>query len=168
MSARVTDAVAAKADRPVIVKLSPNVTDIRVIARAVEKAGADAISLINTLTGMAVDIEKRAPVLGNVSGGLSGPAIKPVALHMVYQVARSVRIPVIGMGGIMNYRDALEFIMAGASAVQIGTANFVNPGATIDIIEGLYGYCREKRIGRLVDLVGSISLPGRGKKDLMV
>jgi dihydroorotate dehydrogenase (NAD+) catalytic subunit len=168
MSARVTDAVAARADRPVIVKLSPNVTDIRVIARAVEKAGADAISLINTLTGMAVDIEKRAPVLGNVSGGLSGPAIKPVALHMVYQVARSVRIPVIGMGGIMNYRDALEFIMAGASAVQIGTANFVNPGATIDIIEGLYGYCREKRIGRLVDLVGSISLPGRGKKDLMV
>lgn len=155
-SARVTDRVVRNTDKPVIVKLSPNVTDIRLIARAVEGAGADAVSLINTLTGMAVDVEKRRPVLANVVGGLSGPAIKPVALHMVYQVARAVKIPVIGLGGIMGHRDALEFILAGAAAVQVGTANFVNPRACLDILDGLTEYCIQQGIGRLSELVGTL------------
>ncbi|NCP09628.1 MAG: dihydroorotate dehydrogenase [Deltaproteobacteria bacterium CG_4_10_14_3_um_filter_51_14] len=156
MSARVTDAVVSRADLPVIVKLSPNVTDIRAVARAVEKAGASAVSLINTLTGMAVDLGRRSPVLGNVIGGLSGPAIKPVALYMVYQTAKSIGIPVIGMGGIVNYRDALEFIIAGASAVQIGTANFINPRAAVEVIEGIRQYCETNAIARISDLTGSI------------
>ncbi|PIX20885.1 MAG: dihydroorotate dehydrogenase [Deltaproteobacteria bacterium CG_4_8_14_3_um_filter_51_11] len=156
MSARVTDAVVSRADLPVIVKLSPNVTDIRAVARAVEKAGASAVSLINTLTGMAVDLGRRSPVLGNVIGGLSGPAIKPVALYMVYQTAKSIGIPVIGMGGIVNYRDALEFIIAGASAVQIGTANFINPRAAVEVIEGIRQYCETNAIARISDLIGSI------------
>src|SRR4030043_166682 len=126
VSARVTEKVVRASDKPVIVKLTPNVTDIRVIAKAVEDAGADAISLINTLTGMAIDIETKSPRLANVYGGLSGPAIRPVALYQVWQVVNTVKIPVIGMGGIMNYSDALEFIIAGATAVQVGTANFVN------------------------------------------
>jgi dihydroorotate dehydrogenase (NAD+) catalytic subunit len=156
VSARVTERVVRNTDKPVIVKLSPNVTDIRAIARAVEGAGAQAVSLINTLTGMAIDVERRRPVLANVVGGLSGPAIKPVALHMVYQVSRVVKIPVIGLGGIMDHRDALEFLLAGACAVQVGTANFVNPRACLDILDGLREYCIEQGIGRLAELVGSL------------
>jgi dihydroorotate dehydrogenase (NAD+) catalytic subunit len=162
VSARVTEGVLRNSDKPVIVKLSPNVTDIREIARAVESAGAHAVSLINTITGMAIDVEKRVPKLANVAGGLSGPAIKPAALHMVYQVAGTVKIPVIGMGGIMDYNDALEFLIAGASAIQVGTANFVNPKATIDIVEGLEKYCREKKIDRISEIVGSLRVPGAG------
>lgn len=153
---RVTESVVRNADKPVIVKLSPNVTDIRVIARAVEAAGADALSLINTLTGMAVDVETRRPVLGNLSGGLSGPAIKPVALYMLYQTVRAVRIPVMGMGGIMDARDALEFLITGAAALQVGTAHFVNPRASVEIAAGIEGYCRENGIRRVAELSGTL------------
>ena len=156
VSARVTEQVLKKSDKPVIVKLSPNVTDIRAVARAVEKAGAHAISLINTLTGMAIDIDRRVPRLANVFGGLSGPAIRPVAVYMVYQVVRAVNIPVIGVGGIMDYRDALEFLIAGARAVQVGTANFVNPEAGIDIIEGLKKFCKDQGIDRIQDIIGTL------------
>lgn len=156
VSARVTEKVLEKSDKPVIVKLSPNVTDIRAVAMAVEKAGAHAISLINTLTGMAIDIDRRVPRLANVFGGLSGPAIRPVAIYMVYQVVRTVNIPVIGVGGIMDYRDALEFLIAGAHAVQVGTANFVNPEAGIDIIEGLKKFCEDRKIESIQDIIGSL------------
>jgi dihydroorotate dehydrogenase (NAD+) catalytic subunit len=156
MSARVTGEVAKKSDKPVIVKLSPNVTDIREIATAVEDAGADAISLINTLKGLAIEIENRASKLANISGGLSGPAIKPVALYMVRQVVKAVHIPVIGIGGIMDYRDALEFLIAGATAIQVGTANFVNPRATIYIIEGLREFCLEHGIVELKKIIGTL------------
>ncbi len=158
MSAKVTECVIKEADKPVIVKLSPNVTDIGKIAVAVESAGADALSLTNTLTGMAIDIEKRVPKLANISGGLSGPAIRPVALFMVHQVVKSVKIPVIGIGGIVDYRDALEFLIAGARAIQIGTANFVNPKASLDIIEGLRMFCQENRIGRIEDVIGTLKI----------
>ncbi len=158
ISARVTERVLERGDKPVIVKLSPNVTDIRVVARAVEKAGADAISLINTLTGMAIDIERRLPKLANLSGGLSGPAIRPVALYMVYQVVKTVGIPVIGVGGIMDYRDALEFLIAGARAIQVGTASFVNPRATLDIIDGLSNYCVGQGAGRIEEIIGSLKM----------
>ncbi len=140
MAASVTEAVKAESDVMVIVKLSPNVTDIVQMARAVEEAGADAVSLINTLIGMAIDIESRRPALANVIGGLSGPAIKPVALRMVYQVASSVRIPVIGIGGITTADDAIEFLLAGATAVQVGTANFYQPSAAAEIIDGITEY----------------------------
>jgi dihydroorotate dehydrogenase (NAD+) catalytic subunit len=160
ISSIVTETVVNNSDKPVIVKLTPNVTDIRTLARAVEKAGADAISLINTITGMAVDIETRSPKLANLSGGLSGPAIKPVALHMVYQAVKAVNIPVIGVGGIMDHRDALEFIIAGARAIQVGTANFINPRASLDIIEGLRDYCIEKGITRIEDIIGSLKIEG--------
>jgi dihydroorotate dehydrogenase (NAD+) catalytic subunit len=156
VSARVTEKVISNTDKPVIVKLTPNVTDICVLARAVEDSGADIISLINTLTGMAIDIETRFPKLANISGGLSGPAIKPVALYQVWQVVNTVKIPVIGIGGITDYRDALEFLIAGARAIQVGTANFVNPHATLDIIEGLRGYCLEKGIDNINDIIGSL------------
>lgn len=157
VSARVTEKVVRNSDKPVIVKLSPNVTDITAVARAVEGGGAHALSLINTLTGMAVDIDKRRPRLANLSGGLSGPAIRPIALYMVYRVVRAVRIPVIGMGGIMDYRDALEFLIAGARAVQVGTANFANPRATLDIVDGLRRYCVEKKIGRIEEVIGTLT-----------
>lgn len=156
ISARVTETVVKNTDKPVIVKLTPNVTDITVLARAVEEAGAAGLSLINTLTGMAIDINTKRPILANISGGLSGPAIKPVALYMVYQVAKKVKIPVIGIGGIMDSRDALEFLIAGASAVQIGTANFVNPMATIDVINGIKKYCIEKGVKNIKDIIGSL------------
>lgn len=159
ISARVTELVLKNTDKPIIVKLTPNVTDITAIARTVEKAGAHAISLINTLTGMAIDIDARVPKLANISGGLSGPAIKPIALYMVYQVAKAVKIPVIGIGGIMDYRDALEFLIAGARAIQVGTANFVNPRATLDIIEGLKNYCHKRGIGRIDEIIGSMNNP---------
>jgi dihydroorotate dehydrogenase (NAD+) catalytic subunit len=158
ISARVTERVLKNTDKPVIVKLSPNVTDIRAVAGAVEAAGAHALSLINTLTGMVVDIERRVPVLANVSGGLSGPAIRPIALHMVHQVVRTVRIPVIGIGGIMDHRDALQFLIAGARAVQVGTANFVNPTASLEIVDGLRRYCVDKGIRRIADLVGTLKV----------
>lgn len=157
-AARVTMAVREAARLPIIVKLSPNVTDIVSIARAVEEAGADAVSLINTLTGMAIDVETRRPRLHNVIGGLSGPAIKPVALRMVWQVAGAVKIPVIGCGGIMTAADALEFLIAGACAVQVGTANFVNPKATMEIISGIEEYLVRHNFKDVKSLVGSLIL----------
>jgi len=158
VSARVTETVAKNTDKPVIVKLTPNVSDITILASAVEQAGAHCVSLINTLTGMAIDIETGKPRLGNVSGGLSGPAIKPVALHMVYQVAKAVKIPVIGIGGILNAQDALEFLIAGASAVQVGTANFISPGATLEIIDGIKSYCERKNLRNIREIIGSINI----------
>lgn len=155
-AAEVTRRVRAKNSLPLIVKLTPNVTDITVIARAVEQAGADAVSLINTLTGMSIDLDTREPHLKNITGGLSGPAIKPVALRMVWQVARQVKIPVIGMGGIMSARDALEFMVAGASAVQVGTASFVNPRAGLEIIDGMQDYMKKNRIKKITDIVGTL------------
>src|SRR3989337_2539775 len=155
---RVVSAVRKNTNLPLIVKLSPNVTDITVIARSAAEAGADAISLINTLSGMAIDIETRRPKLANIIGGLSGPAIKPVALKMVWQVARSIKLPVIGIGGIMTYKDSIEFMIAGASAVQIGTANFIDPAVTEKIIDGLELYCEQKSIKNINEIVGSIAI----------
>ena len=143
---------------PIIAKLSPNVTNITEIACAVEEAGADAISLINTLVGMAIDVEKRKPILGNVTGGLSGPAIKPVALAMVWKVAKVTELPVIGIGGIMNTQDALEFLLAGACMIQVGTGNFVEPQISVKIVNGLNGYLKEKKIKRITDLVGKLKI----------
>ena len=143
---------------PIVVKLSPNVTDITVIARAVEDAGADAISAINTLLGMAIDAETRRPVLANVTGGLSGPAIKPVALRMVWEISKSVSIPVIGMGGIMTATDAVEFFIAGASAVAVGTANFVNPHASIEVVKGIHAYLKQANMRSMKELVGSLQV----------
>jgi dihydroorotate dehydrogenase (NAD+) catalytic subunit len=159
-AASVTEAVRGETDLPVIVKLTPNVTDITEIARAVESVGADAVSLINTLTGMSVDIERRRPYLANVTGGLSGPAVKPVALRMVWQVVRSVKIPVIGIGGISTAADALEFLITGASAVQIGTANFIHPAATMEILDGIEDYMIRHRIGSMKELIGSLQTDG--------
>lgn len=156
-AAEVTREVRDKTDLPLIVKLTPNVTDIAGIAQAVEEAGADALSLINTLTGMCVDIERRRPQLANVTGGLSGPAIRPVALRMVWQVLQKVRIPVIGVGGIVTASDALEFLITGASAIQIGTANFIRPSATTEILEGITSYLIRHHIGNLTDLIGSLN-----------
>ncbi|MBI9077482.1 MAG: dihydroorotate dehydrogenase [Desulfatibacillum sp.] len=158
MAARLVGKVRARTRKPVIVKLSPNVTDIVAIARSVEDAGADAISLINTLTGMAIDLGTRRPVLANITGGLSGPAIKPVALRMVWQVAKVVKIPVVGIGGIMTARDALEFLMAGASAIQVGTANFVDPLASIKILEGIEAYFVENQIKDIADFIGCLEV----------
>jgi dihydroorotate dehydrogenase (NAD+) catalytic subunit len=156
MAAEVTRAVRARTRKPVMVKLSPNVTDITEIARAVEGAGADAISLINTITGMAVDVRTRRPRLANITGGLSGPAIKPVALRMVWQVAGTVKIPVVGLGGIMSAEDALEFLLAGATAVQVGTANFVNPRASVEIIDGICAFMDAEGIDSISDIIGSL------------
>jgi len=149
-------AVRVRTTLPLIVKLSPNVTDIAGIARKAVEAGADALSLINTITGMAVDVDARKPVLANVTGGLSGPAIKPVALRMVWEVVRAVRVPVIGIGGITSARDALEFLVVGAAAVQVGTANFVNPRATVDVLEGIEAYLVEHGIADVRDLIGTL------------
>ena len=157
-AARVVRAVRKSTTRPLMVKLSPNVTDITEIARSVEGEGADSISLINTITGMAIDIETRRPKLANITGGLSGPAIRPVALRMVWQVAQVVKIPVIGVGGIMTAKDALEFLIAGAAAVQVGTANFINPHATIDIIEGIEAFLVKKNITDLADIIGTLNV----------
>ncbi len=158
MAASVVRAVKAETSKPVIIKLSPNVTDVTMIAKSVEAAGADAVSLINTITGMAIDIQKRVPVLANITGGLSGPAIRPVAVRMVWQTARAVRIPVIGIGGIMCAADALEFIIAGASAIQVGTANFVNPGITMEIIEGIIRYLKDHNMDDIHELIGSLQI----------
>jgi len=157
-ASEVVNAIRDKTEKPMMVKLSPNVTDITEIARSVEAAGTDSISLINTLTGMVIDIETRRPKLANITGGLSGPAIKPVALRMVWQVAQTVNIPVIGIGGIMTAKDALEFLIAGAVAVQIGTANFVNPHATIDIIDGFEAFLIERQIDNLTDIIGTLKV----------
>ena len=153
-ASNVVEAAKRRTRKPVILKLSPNVTDIVLMARAAEDAGADAISLINTLMGMEIDIRTWKPTLGNVTGGLSGPCVKPVALRMVWQVARNVKIPVIGMGGISSWQDAAEFLLAGADAVAVGTANFVNPCVTMDIIRGLEGYLEEKGLESVRELVG--------------
>jgi dihydroorotate dehydrogenase (NAD+) catalytic subunit len=155
-AAAVTAAVRAVTKRPLIVKLSPNVTDVTEIARAVEDAGADGVSLVNTLLGMAIDAETRRPKLARVVGGLSGPAIKPVALRMVWQVARAVSVPVIGVGGIMTGEDAVEFLLAGASAVQVGTANFVDPTSTMRVLDGLTEYCARHGVARVSDLIGAL------------
>jgi dihydroorotate dehydrogenase (NAD+) catalytic subunit len=152
----VVQAVRQKIAKHLIVKLSPNVTDISVIARSAEEAGADSLSLINTLTGMAIDIETRRPKIANITGGLSGPAIKPVALRMVWQVVQAVKIPVIGIGGIMSAEDALEFLIAGATAVQVGTANFVNPQVTMDIIDGIEIFLAKRKIARVADVIGTL------------
>ncbi len=153
-AARVTDAVRRATSLPVVVKLTPNTGDIAEIAVAVAQAGADAISLINTLKGMAIDVNKRKPLLGSVTGGLSGPAIKPVALYMVYEVAGAVDVPLVGCGGITTASDALEFIMAGASAIQVGTAGFVNPCAPLDILEGIEKFMAHEGIENIKELVG--------------
>ncbi|HVO65378.1 MAG TPA: dihydroorotate dehydrogenase [Syntrophales bacterium] len=157
MAFEVTKGVRRLTDLPLIVKLTPNVSDICLIAESVEEAGADALSLINTLTGMSVDIEQKIPHLKNITGGLSGPAIKPVALRMVWQVVKSVKIPVIGIGGIMTTRDALEFLIVGARAVQIGTANFINPRAAIDIIDGIEDYLTKHNCSDINKLIGTLS-----------
>lgn len=159
MAASVTAAVKEESSVPVVVKLSPNVSDISVIAKAVEDAGADAVSLINTLIGMAIDHKSRKPRIANVIGGLSGPAIKPVALRMVYQVAQTVSIPVIGIGGIETYEDVLEFMLAGATAVQIGTANFINPQASEEAVEGLTRYVIDEKLNSIRDVIGGLILP---------
>ncbi len=158
MAKAVTEAVKMKSSVPVMVKLSPNVTDIAEMARAVEDGGADSVSLINTLIGMAIDLESRRPKLANVIGGLSGPAIKPVALRMVYQVAKAVSIPVIGIGGIDSTEDALEFMLAGASAVQIGTANFINPRVSEDIVEGMHRYVIDHNLSSIRELIGALEV----------
>jgi len=152
----VTGAVRKVCKKPLIVKLSPNVTDITEIARAAEAAGADCVSLINTLLGMSIDIEKRKPVLANIMGGLSGPAVKPVAVRMVYETAKAVKIPVIGMGGISNGNDAVEFMLAGASAVMVGTAGFVNPNVWVETVQGIEKYMRENGFEKAADLTGAL------------
>ena len=155
-AASVTKSVKAHTDKTVIVKLSPNVTDIVTMAKAVEQAGADAISLINTLTGMAIDINTRKPLLGNITGGLSGPAVKPVALRMIWQCAKAVNIPIIGMGGIASANDAIEFMLAGATAVAIGAYNFVEPTALKDVADGIEAYLKQHNIKDVNELIGAL------------
>lgn len=152
----VTKEIKAKAKQPIIMKLSPNVTNIAEMAKAAEAGGADAISLINTLTGMKIDIYRRKFALANKTGGMSGPAIKPVAVRMVYQASHAVQIPVIGMGGIQNAEDAIEFMMAGATAISVGAANFINPYATVEIVEGIEQFMKEQNIADIRDIIGCI------------
>ena len=152
----ITSKIKNVAKKPVIMKLSPNVTDITEMAKAAEAAGADAISLINTITGMKIDVNRRQFVLANKTGGLSGPAIKPVAVRMVYQCANAVKIPIIGMGGIATAEDALEFIMAGATAVSVGAMNFMNPYTTIEVVEGIEGYMLKNKISDIKELIGCV------------
>ena len=152
----VISAVRSVYKKTLIVKLSPNVTDITEIARAAEASGADSVSLINTILGMAIDAEKRCPLLSTVTGGLSGPAVKPIALRMVWQVARAVNIPVIGLGGIMDWKDAVEFMLAGATAVQIGTANFIDPAVTVKVIDGINNYCDRHGYSSVKDIIGAL------------
>ncbi len=157
MTFKVVSRVRKVTHLPLIVKLSPNVTDIRVIAKAAEDAGADAISLINTITGMSIDIKTKKPCLANIIGGLSGPAIRPIAVRMVWECYKTVSIPIIGMGGIVSAEDAIEFILAGATAIAVGTANFINPMATMEIIYGLDKYLTEKGINDIKELIGGMS-----------
>lgn len=155
---QVVTAVRKVYKKTLIVKLSPNVTDISEIAKAVENSGADSVSLINTILGMAINIDTQRPVLSTVTGGLSGPAIKPIALRMVWQVSNAVKIPVIGLGGIMNANDAIEFFLAGASAIQVGTANFIDPLVTVKIISGIETYLNENKYESILDIIGSLHL----------
>lgn len=155
-AATITKAVRNAFSKTVIIKLSPNVTDIASIAKAVEAEGADAVSLINTIMGMSIDVERQRPHLSTVTGGLSGPAVRPVAVRMVWQVAKAVNIPIIGLGGIMNGRDAMEFILAGASAIQIGTANFIDPCTTVKVIDYIKDYCERHSVNDINDLIGLI------------
>lgn len=157
-ASQVVRAVREVYHKPLIVKLSPNVTDITEIARAVEAEGADIISMINTLLGMAIDAERRRPILSTVTGGLSGPAVKPVALRMVWQTAKAVQVPIIGMGGISNATDAIEFLLAGASAIQVGTYNFVDPSVTESIVVGIEDYMQRHNINDIKDLIGALSI----------
>lgn len=157
-AAAVVREAKAHTQKPVILKLSPNVTDIVTMAKAVEAAGADVISLINTLLGMEINIHSRKPTLGNITGGLSGPCIKPVALRMVYQVAKAVQVPIIGMGGISTWEDAAEFLLAGASAVAVGTANFTDPAVTMKICDGLNDYLARQRIESVQEIVGAVEI----------
>ncbi|MBR3833464.1 MAG: dihydroorotate dehydrogenase [Lachnospiraceae bacterium] len=152
----ITKAIKAKAKQPIIMKLSPNVTDITEMAKAAEAAGTDALSLINTLTGMKIDVNRRTFAVANKTAGVSGPAIKPIAVRMVYQVANAVKLPIIGMGGVMTAEDALEFIMAGASAVAVGTANFHNPYATVEIIKGIEDYMKKNNVNDINELIGCV------------
>ena len=152
----ITDRLKKVSKKPIIMKLSPNVTDITEMAKAAEAAGSDAISLINTITGMKIDIERRKFVLANKTGGMSGPAIKPVAIRMVYQCAQAVKIPIIGMGGIMTGEDAVEFLMAGASAVAVGAANFINPYATVEVVEGIENYMRKHNVSDINEIIGCV------------
>jgi dihydroorotate dehydrogenase (NAD+) catalytic subunit len=161
MTARVVRAARDATRLPLFAKLSPNVTDIATIARAAEDAGADGLSLINTLVGMAIDVRTREPKIGNITGGLSGPAIRPVAVRMVWQVARAVRLPLIGMGGIQTGEDAAEFLLAGATAVAVGTASFIQPAAPLAVIDGLAAYCRSAGVSNVQELVGAVRVPGR-------
>ncbi len=154
----VTSAVRKVLDKPLIVKLTPNVTDITQTAKAVEDAGADAVSLINTLLGMKIDIHTRRPVLANNTGGLSGPAIRPVAVRMVYQVAQTVKIPIMGLGGIVSAEDAIEFLLAGASTISIGSGNFLSPYTSIEVIDGIETYLRQKKIEDIKELIGSVQM----------
>lgn len=158
-AASVVRAVRAVYDKTLIVKLSPNVTDITEIARAVEAEGADSISMINTLLGMAIDAEKRRPVLSTITGGLSGPAVKPIALRMVWQTAQAVKVPIIGMGGIASAKDAIEFLLAGASAVEVGTYNFVDPSVTTQIVDGIEDYMHRHGFTDIQDLIGALQIP---------
>lgn len=155
---KVVDAVRRVYKKTMIVKLSPNVTDITEIARSVEGSGADSVSLINTFLGMAINAETRKPVLSTVTGGLSGPAVKPIALRMVWQVSKVVKIPVIGLGGIMSTTDAIEFFLAGATAIQLGTANFVNPSISMEIIDGIEDYLNRHKFNSITDLIGCLQL----------
>ena len=157
-AAQVVDAVRKAYDKTLIVKLSPNVTDITEIARAVEDAGADSVSLINTMLGMAIDAERRRPVLSTITGGMSGPAVKPVALRMVWQTARAVKIPVIGLGGICSATDAVEFLLAGASAVQIGTANFIDPSVSAKVIDGIQDYLERHGYSSVQEIIGALEI----------
>ena len=158
-AASVVRAVRAVYDKTLIVKLSPNVTDITEIARAVEAEGADSLSMINTLLGIAIDAEKRRPVLSTITGGLSGPAVKPIALRMVWQTAQAVKVPIIGMGGIASATDAIEFLLAGASAVEVGTYNFVDPSVTTQIVDGIEDYMRRHGFTDIQDLIGALQIP---------
>ena len=157
-AAEVVSAVRKVYDKTLIVKLSPNVTDITEIARAVEGAGADSVSLINTLLGMAIDAEKRKPILSTVTGGMSGAAVKPIALRMVWQVAKAVKIPVVGLGGIMNWKDAVEFLLAGATGIQIGTANFIDPAITVKVAEGINDYLDRHGYSSVRDIIGALEV----------
>ena len=157
-AAEVVSAVRKVYKKILIVKLSPNVTDITEIARAVEGAGADSVSLINTLLGMAIDAEKRCPILSTVTGGMSGAAVKPIALRMVWQVAKAVNIPVVGLGGIMNWKDAVEFLLAGATAIQIGTANFIDPAITVKVAEGINDYLDRHGYSSVRDIIGALEV----------
>ncbi len=157
MAEAITRAVKRVAKQPVIMKLSPNVTDIAEMARAVEAGGADGVSLINTLTGMKIDVSRKTFAIANQTGGMSGPCVKPVAVRMVYQVANAVKIPVLGMGGIENTEDALEFLMAGATMIAVGTANFYNPRTTVEIINGLEAYTEREGLDSICDIIGCVN-----------